>query len=301
MTDDGGLVYIRGNAKHRLVWVDRSGRQSAALDTAREYAHVRLAPNGRQAAVTIVTGARRDIWTLDLIAGTLTPLTTTGTSRNPIWSADGQRILYASTHGGRAAFWWQPADGSGAAQLAVTPRHNPWFADLSPDGRHVVFNAIASVNFDLESVSLDSTHEARELSASRTAIEAQGRFSPDGRWVAYNSDESGALEVYVRPFSQGGGRTLVSVGGGSRPIWGHDGKKLYYWQGTRLIEATLSFDPVPAVVSRTPLFSGRYENDFDVSRDGTRFLMIALETSGLGLVVIPNFRTELKRLTTGRQ
>jgi len=300
MTSDGGLVYLRGNENRRLVWVDRSGRSSAAMDSTREFAHVRLAPNGRQAALTIATGTKRDIWTLDLAGGTLTPLTTTGTSRNPMWSADGQRILYASTHSGRAGLWWQPADGSGPAQLAVVPRLNPWFADLSPDGRNVVYNAIASVNFDLESVSLDSTHQARELSASPTAIESHGRFSPDGRWVAYASDESGRVEVYVRAFSQTGGRVQISVAGGRRPIWGHDGKQLYYWEGNRLISAALSFGSAPAVVSRTSLFAGRYEDDYDVSKDG-RFLMIESKTSGLSLVVVPNWRTDLERLTASRK
>ena len=180
-------------------------------------------------------------------------------------------------------------------ELAVVPRRNPWFADLSPDGRDVVFNGIATVNFDLESVSLDSTHEARVLSASPTAIEAQGRFSPDGRWVAYQSDESGRSEVYIRRFREAGGRVQISVAGGRRAIWGN-GTLLYYWEGNRLIAASLSFAPSPAVVSRTPLFAGRYEDDYDVSKDGTRFLMIESDVSGLGLVVIPNWRTELRRL-----
>jgi serine/threonine-protein kinase len=214
-----------------------------------------------------------------------------------MWSADGRRILYASTHSGRAGFWWQPADGSGVPELAVIPRRNPWFADLSPDGRNVMFNGIATLNFDLESVSLDSTHQARVLSGSPTAIEGQGRFSPDGRWVAYNSDESGRVEVYVRPFGEGGGRVQISVAGGRRAIWGRDGKQLYYREGNRLISATLRFTPGPSVVSRTPLFSGRYDDDYDVSRDGSRFLMIESQTSGLSLVVVPNWRTDLRRLT----
>jgi Tol biopolymer transport system component len=213
------------------VWVERNGKSTPVVETAREFSNVRLSPNGRQAAVTIATGAKRDIWTLDLAAGTLTPLTTTGTSRNAMRSADGRRILYASTQSGRAGFWWQPADGSGPAQLAVVPRRNPWNADLSPDGRSVVFNGIAAANFDLKSVSLDSTHQARALSASPTAIETFGRFSPDGRWVAYNSDESGRMEVYVRPFAEGGGRVQISVNGGRRAIWAHNGKQLYYWEG----------------------------------------------------------------------
>jgi len=299
MTDDGGLVYLRGNENRRLLWVDRNGKSTPVVEMAREYTHIRLSPNGRRAAVTIATGAKRDIWTIDLAAGTLTPFTTTGTARNPMWSSDGQRILYASTQSGRAGFWWQPADGSGPPQLAVVPRRNPWFADLSPDGRNVVFNGISDVNFDLESVSLDSTHRARALSASPTAIEVYGRFSPDGRWVAYTSDESGRAEVYVRPFAEGDGRVQISVNGGRRPIWDHDGKQLYYWEGSRLVSASLTFGPMPVVVSRTSLFAGRFEDDFDVAKDG-RFIMIQSETSGTGLVVIPNWRTELRRLTAGR-
>jgi serine/threonine-protein kinase len=302
MNNDGGLVYHRGNENRRLVWVDRNGKVTPAVDGAREFVHVRLAPNGKQAALTIATGTKRDIWTLDLTAGTLTPLTTTGTSRNPMWSSDGRRILFGSTHSGRASLWWQAADGSGSAQLAVVPPLNPWIADLSPDGKHVVYNAIATVNFDLESVSLDSAHQGRTLSGSTTATEASGRFSPDGRWVAYVSDESGRSEVYVRPFGEsgGGGRVLISVAGGRRPIWASSGKELFYWEGNRLVSATLSFAPQPSVVARTPLFAGRYDDDFDVAKDG-RFLMIESVTSGLELVVVPNWRTELRQLASAKK
>ncbi len=299
LTHAGGLVYLRGNENRRLVWVDRRGVASPVLDAAREFVHVRLAPNGRQVAVNIVTGAKRDVWILDLMAGTLTPLTTAGTTRNPIWSADGRRILFASTHGGRAAFWWQPADGSGPAALAAVPRHNPWNADLSPNGESVIFNAISNGTFNLETVGLDSTHAARELSASATATEANGRFSPDGRWVAYQSDESGRHEIYLRPSLGTGGRVQISVYGGRRPVWARDVKQIFYWEENRLVAATLSLDPEPRVVSRTALFEGRYEDDYDVSLDGTRFLMIESDTSGLSLVVVPNWRTELRRLTGG--
>lgn len=108
------------------------------------------------------------------------------------------------------------------------------------------------------------------------------------------------MEVYVRPFAEAGGRVQISVAGGPRPVWAHDGKQLYYWEGSRLISAALRFDPAPAIVSRTPLFSGRYEDDYDVSKDG-RFLMIEPETSGLSVVVVPNWRTELTRLTAARK
>jgi eukaryotic-like serine/threonine-protein kinase len=293
----GGLVYLRGNDNRRLVWVDRRGAPTPVPAAAREFVHVRLSPSGRQVAVVIVTGAKRDLWTLDLEAGTLTPLTTTGATRNATWSADGRRILYASTHSGRAALWWHPIDGSGPAELAAVPRHNPWMVDLSPDGRIVVFNAIYDGTFNLETLSLDSTHQATDLSSSPTATEANGRFSPDGRWVAYHSDESGRNEVYLRASTATGGRVQVSANGGRRPVWGRDGRRIFYWEGSRMVAAALALDPAPRVVSREPLFEGRFDDDFDVSPDGSRFLMIESETSGLSLVVVPQWRSELRRLT----
>jgi Tol biopolymer transport system component len=297
MTHDGGLVYMRGNENRRLVWLDRMGVATPVLEVAREFVHLRLSPNGRQVAATIATGAKRDIWTIDLTAGTLSPLSTTGASRNPVWSADSRRILYGSTHGGRAAFWWQSADGSGPAELALVPPHNPWFVDLSPDDRSVVYNAIYNGTFNLEIVPLDSSNKARDLIASATAIERNGRFSPNGRWVAYVSNESGRDEVYLRPFAGGVGRLQVSVAGGGPPVWSRDGREIFFREGNRLIAATMAFDPEPRVITRVALFTGQFEADFDVSADGKRFLMIEPQISGLSLVVIPNWRTDLRRLT----
>jgi Tol biopolymer transport system component len=160
-----------------------------------------------------------------------------------------------------------------------------------------VFNAISSGTFNLEAVSLDSSHTARMLAASPSAHEAFGRVSPDGRWVAYTSDESGRIEVYVRPFAGSGGRVQVSTAGGRRPIWSHDGKQLYYWDGDRLIAVMMTFNPAPAVASRTALFAGRYQEDFDVVADGSRFLMIQTQPTGVELIAVPNWRTELRRVT----
>ncbi len=296
LSHEGGLVFLRGNENRRLVWVDRSGATRPAMDAQHEFVHVRLSPDGKQLATVIVTGVRRDLWTLDLEAGTLTPQTSNGTTRNPSWSPDGRRILYASTQSGRAALWWHPADGSGPSVMAAVPRHNPWYVDLSPDGRTFVFNALYNGSFNLERATLDSASQGQDLSASPTASEAEGRFSPDGRWIAYRSDESGRNEIYLRPSAGVGGRVQVSVGGGTYPVWGREGRSVFYWEESRLVSAILTRDPTPRVLSRTALFEGRYEKDFDVSPNGTRFLMIESERSGLSLVVIPHWRTELRRL-----
>jgi Tol biopolymer transport system component/tRNA A-37 threonylcarbamoyl transferase component Bud32 len=297
LTHEGGLVFARGTLNRRLVWVDHNGKAQPALPELREYRNMRLSPDGRRVALTIAGAARSDVWILDLASGTVTPLTTAGTVRNPTWSPDGRRILYVSTQGGRSGFWWQPADGSGPPVRAAVARNNPWNIDISPDGRTAVFNALYDGTFNLRSIALDSTHEERELAASPTAIETYGRFSPDGRHVAYQSDESGQFEVYVRSYPESGSRVQISNGGGRRPVWSPDGKTIYYGQGSRLASATLGFDPAPRVAARNILFEGRYEVDFDISRDGSRFLMIESESSGLGLVAVPNWLTELKRAT----
>lgn len=198
-----------------------------------------------------------------------------------------------------AAFWWQPADGSGSAVAAGDAHRNPLNIDLSPDGRTIAFNSLYDGSFNLESFALDSTHEQREVSASAT--ETYGRFAPDGKVIAYQSDESGRFEVYLRSFPASGGRIQVSVDGGRRPIWSPDGTKIYFWEGSRLMSATVTRDPNLRVVSRQALFDGHYEVDFDISKDGTRFLMIESETSGLGLVVVPDWLTELEQLTSARK
>ena len=297
LTHAGGLLLSHGNPEKHVVWVDRAGTVTPAINEARDFEFTRLSPNGRQLAVVISSGAKSDLWLFDLATSTLTRLTTTGRTRNPAWSPDGRRILYTSTHGGRAALWWQPADGSGSSTLAAEPRYNQWNLDISPDGHTAIFNSLYNGTFNLRSFSLDAAHEERELAASPTATENWGRFSADGRSIAYSSDETGRYEVYVRPFPEEGGKVQISAGGGRRPIWAPDGKRIYYRDGTKVMAATLARDPSLRVVLREALFDGRYEVDYDVSKDGTRFLMIQSASTGANLVAIPNWLTELRRLT----
>jgi serine/threonine-protein kinase len=297
LNNAGGLVFARGALNRRLVWVDRSGAARPALSTEREFAFVKISPDGKQVAVNAGTGVKSDLWLFDIATSTLSPLTASGTARNPVWSADGKRILFVSTQGGRSAFWWQPVDGGGPAVKVAEAPHNAWNIDLAPDGRTTVLNSIYDGTFNLESFVLDSTRERHDISASPNAVEALGRFSPDGRSVAYMSDESGQPEIYVRSFPEGGSRIQISAGGGTRPVWSRDGKTLYYREGSRMAAATVVRDPALRVVSRQMLFDGAYDREFDVSPDGSRFLMIETKSSGMSLIVIPNWLTELRRLT----
>ena len=299
VTRAGGLVLARGAENRRLVWVDRSGAARPAVDEPREFGYLRLSPDGRRAAVAVSSGPKRDIWILDVAARTVTPLTASGSVRAPNWSADGRRVGFISREDGRSALWWQPADASGAAVKANVPPHNPWWLDVAHDGRTATYNSLYSGTWNVVTLALDSTNAEHEFAASPTAREVTPRFAPDGRSIAYTSDESGRSEIYVRPFPEPGSRVQISVGGGRRAIWSADGKQIFFWEGTRLLAATIVRDPGLRVVSRDPLLEGRYELDYDVSRDGTRFLMVESASSGLRLVVVPHWATELKQRTSG--
>jgi serine/threonine-protein kinase len=300
LTHAGGLAFAHGTFQRRLVWVDRAKNVRSVVDDRREYRNVRISPDGKRAALTIGSSAQSDLWLLDFAAETITRLTTQGSVRNPAWSSDGRRIFFVSTQSGRAAFWSLAADGSEPPARVSESRYNPWNIDVSLDGRTAVYNALYNGTFNLRAIALDSTHDDRELSASPIATETFGRFSPDSRWIAYQSDESGRFEIYVRP-SSSGTRVQISANGGRRAIWAPDGNRIYYWEGSRLVSATLARDPAPRVVSRETLIDTRAELDFDVSPDGARLLLIETEGTGLGLVAIPNWLTELRQLTAVRK
>ena len=304
MNLSGGLVYAQGGESGaRLHWADRSGSIRPAVTERRGFRSVRISPDGRRAAVTMeggVLGGSGNIWIHDIQNGTLTPLTTSGGARNAAWSADSRRVLYVSTDGGRAAMWWQSADGSGAPVEASVPPHNAWNMDLAPDGVTTIYNAIYDGTFNLESFSLAEPHATHQLAASPRAAEAFARFSPDGRLVAYMSNESGRYEIYVRSFPGGGNRTQISLDGGQRPVWDRDGQRLYYSQGGSIVQATLAREATLRVLSREVIVKGPFANEFDVSPDGSRFLVIEPDETGSTLVVVPNWSSELRRVTTSR-
>ena len=294
LTRNGALVYARGAPSRRLVWIDQKGESVPALSGLRDYRFVRLSPDGKRAAVGIDAGVKVDLWILDFSSGTLTPLTDDGSARNPVWSSDGKRILYVSTKDGRSAFWWTNADGSTRPVKVGSAMNNAWNIDLSPDQNSVVFNAIYDGTFNIRTYSLDPSHTERELVASPRASETNGKFSRDGKWIAYQSDESGRTEAYVRSYPANSDLVQISVDGGAKPVWSPDGNRIFYWEQKKMIVATLARDPALRVVSRQPLFEGTYLQEFDVSTDGTRLLTIQTNPSAIELVVVPNWISELR-------
>ncbi len=313
---DGSLVYLAGDLQspaRTLVWVDRQGREDPIPAPPRGYAIPRLSPDGRRVALE-VRDQENDIWIWAFAGQTLTRLTFDPIlDQFPVWTPDGARVVYTS--GNLANLFWRAADGTGAAEpLADAPSAMVGNA-FSPDGTRLVFRQThPKTGFDLSLLlSLPSgaggrgpTRDVRPLVAT-PFNELNAEVSPDGAWLAYQSNESGTDEIYVRPFPDvEQGRWQVSTGGGTRPLWARSGRELFYLAPDGKLMA-VPIRPGPgftrgnaAVVVDRAYFAGvGLGRSYDVSPDGTRFLMIkdaAAATAATQLVVVLNFFEELKRL-----
>ena len=282
----GVLVYTPGSGETltwSLVWVDRAGEVNPINDLPRGYEDLHLSPDGRRVALTIEEagpGSEAHVWLADTSRGTLTRFTFEGFSRDPVWAPDGESIVFGSKRGeGTFGLYRQRLDGQGAAELLwaspvpIWPDPQSW----SPDGRTVVFDTKGeTTGDDLWVLSLDADRAGRPW-LETPASEYGGRLSPDGRWLAYNSDESGRVEVYVQPFPGPGGKWLVSEGGGVNAIWSRDGQELFYRHRDQIVRVDVETDPTFAIGKPVVLFAGRYRRtgrDYDVTPDGTRFIMM---------------------------
>ena len=283
----GTLAYAPGSGAatdYSLVWVDRAGAVQPINDLRRGYEDLHLSPDGRRVALTIEEAgpySPANVWLADTGRGTLTRITFEGYSRDPVWTPDGSAVAFGSKRGASEfGIYRQRVDGQAQAELLwasptpIWPDPQSW----SPDGRTLVFSTKAKDTAeDIWTLSLEGDRAAKPW-LQTAGNEWAGRLSPDGRWMAYNSDESGQPEVYVQPFPGRGGKWLVSQGGGGfNAIWSRDGRRLYFRRGDQVLEADV--DTASGFTLGTPrvLFSGRYlatGRDFDVSPDGTRFVMM---------------------------
>jgi eukaryotic-like serine/threonine-protein kinase len=321
---DGTLVYVDApgttssavaGADRTLVWVDRAAREEPLAAPPRAYVHPRLSPDGTRIAVSI-NDEEQDIWMWDLRrVGPLTRLTfTQGIDWFPLWTPpDGKRIVFSSAgEGGINGLFWMPADSTGKPER-LTSGDLHYTTGLSPDGTRVVFHQnTLTARGDLLTVSLEGDHRVERL-LQTPFDEQEGTISPDGRWIAYESDSSGQNEIYVSPFPAiTSGIRQVSTGGGRRPLWARDGRELFYLTPTRGLTSTLMrvlVDARSTVWSAgTPvvLFQGRYYTanqgrTYDVSPDGRRFLMVKEAGADQGdarphIIVVQHWFEELKRL-----
>jgi serine/threonine-protein kinase len=319
VSSNGVLVYETGDAistERVLVWVDREGREDVVDLPKRPYAYPRISPDGRRVALDI-RDQENDIWMWDVARQTLTRLTfDAGLNRGAAWTPDGRRLAFSSERNGAEGLFWQAADGSGAPEMLTktqSPRQQLPLS-FSPDGKSLLYGEPGSPPFDLFLLDLDQERKTTPLLPG-PRNEHNGEISPDGRWLAYQSDESGVSEVYVRPFPNvADGRWQVSTEGGTRPVWARNGTELFYLK----IDGSMIAVPIESGTGRTgfapgsprALFKGQYVmvnagRTYDVSADGQRFLMIksaapSSPSSTPQLVVVLNWQNELERVVPTR-
>jgi serine/threonine-protein kinase len=286
VSESGVLVYAPGAhaaPDYSLVWVDRAGQERRINDLARGYEDLHLSPDGRRVALTIEeTGedTAAHTWLADTERGTLTRFTFEGQSRDPVWAPDGRSIVFGSKRGEKTfGLYRQPLDGSAPAELVWASPTGIWPdpQSFTPDGRVLVFTAKGkATGDDIWTVTLDAARTARPW-LETPANEWAGRLSPDGRFMAYNCDESGRTEVYVQAFPGPGGKRLVSESGGNNAIWSRDGRELFYRRDDRIVAVDVETASGFSTGQPASLFAGRYRltgRDFDVSPDGKRFVMM---------------------------
>jgi Tol biopolymer transport system component len=293
VSDSGTLVYIPGTAgavtlnRYTLVWVDRNGKEEPLSAVPNDYRTPRISPDGTKLALTVYAGDKPDVWVWDMVRETMTRLTFDGNSLYPLWTHDGRRIAFAraSVQSALSAdIYWKSADGTGEEEkLRSVPGRAllPW--SWSNDGNTLALFEldIAGGTYDIGTLSMKGSHEWKPL-LNQKYIEFQPKVSPDGKWMAYASSESGRLEIYVRPFPEiDKGRWQVSTGGGSTPLWSPDGRELFYLNNDAAMGVQVETEPTFKAGRPETLFRGAYVRlsasdgqPWDIRPDGKRFLMI---------------------------
>lgn len=314
ISDNGALLYGQGSAalvpEVELLSVDRQGTARRLTEKPGPYVEPRLSPDGRRLAVTVAGDSGIDIWVLELAREALTRLTfEQGNDSLPIWTPDGNHITFSSDREGGWHVFSVPADGSGQPTQLSKSEYPTTGASWTPDGQILaVQQGRPNTGLDIGLLRVDGDSPAEpEVLLGTPFNEAQPIFSPDGRWLAYTSDESGRAEVYVRPFPGPGGKIQVSTDGGSHPLWSRNGRELVYRSGDRMMAAALTTDPELTPSRPVQLFEGRYGEAplfivqellyYDVARDGQSFVMIKpveSESEPTQLEVVLNWFEELR-------
>ncbi len=271
----GLLVYqLLEQTSRQLVRVDRAGRDVESIGESMAYDSPRLSPSGRLLVSSIgkPQTSETDLWMHDLARKSMIRLTSeAGQALWPVWSPDGASIVFAADWDGIPHLFLQGLDGAKAIPLLPSGPRVQFPMDWSPDGRFILYAMRDPMNdWDLWALPLQGDKTPIPV-ADTKFYESQGTFSPDGRWIAYVSDESGAREVYIAPFQHAGERKRVSSEGGAEPRWRHDGRELFYLSGSRMMSVAVRLSDSIELAPPTQLFSPA-EPGYDVSTDGKTFI-----------------------------
>ena len=324
----GDLVFVAGGAgvvaplTRTLVSVDRQGRETPIAAPARSYAVARISPDGTRVALD-VRDAGNDIWIWDLNRRTLSVLSRhTAVDLSPIWTPDGKRVIWTSTRGGgNPNLFWQAADNTGSPERLTVNALNQFPTSIAPDGSSIVLfgsSGNTTTAMDIFTLNLRDKSGQAEPLVSAPGFDFGAEISPDGKWLAYHSTESGEAQVYVRPYPNvNDGRWQVSNAGGTRASWSRSGRELFYLDrdgmlSSVVITAGTSFiASTPTKILSTAYYRGSSAlgldlRAYDVFPDGQRFLMIKEpQTSPSGppvvdMIVVRDWAEELKQRLPSR-
>jgi serine/threonine-protein kinase len=308
ISSTGSLAYVPGRAEFiqsRLVWVSRNGAETILPGPARYYRAPRLSPDGRRVAVAI-NDQETQVWLYDLSRETLSRLTFEGnTNVHQIWTPDGRWIVFQSNKEGPQNVFRQLADGSGAVERLTTGDAVHLPGSWSADGEVLAIHESSStVSGDIRMLRLADPARGPQPFLRTPFNEESPMFSPDGRWLAYSSDEAGRKEVYVQPYPGPGGKVQISTDGGIEPLWNPNGRELFYRSGDRMMAVEIATEPAFSAGRPRVLFEGQYlispagTPNYDISSDGQRFLLVKpleQQVQPTQINVVLNWGEELKR------
>jgi Tol biopolymer transport system component len=286
--------------------VDREGRVTPVDSTwTGAFKDPALSPDGSRLVIAVSTTQGQHIWVKQLPRGPLTAITRgSGSAERPAWSPDGRRVAFIRRPGqSRSSIWVQRSDGSAAAELLVAESRSIDEVAWAPDGRSVLYRVggAGTGSRDLYATPIPTTGASRPI-LTESFDELGADVSPDGRWFAYVSNESGRNEVYVRRYDDpGAGRTQVSVIGGAEPRWAHNGRELFF-RGPRAemmvadvtLGAAFQARPPRVLFPATGMASDYFHRSYDVGPDDRRFLMIRASEGETELVLVVNWFEELR-------
>jgi dipeptidyl aminopeptidase/acylaminoacyl peptidase len=298
---NGMVAWVVGGAPRRtIVTVDRSGRAEVLVAKQGAYDDAKFSPDGLRVVVDEGIGSRRDLWLYDIARETMTRLTFESDNFFPVWSPDGRAIAFTSRRAGPAGIFIMSVDGTSPPRPLVTTNILSFSGSFSADGRTLYYRRTdPKSGFDIFSIGVDDTTSTEHPVVQTSFNESAPAVSPDGRLLAYVSDESGRNEIYVRRLDADARRWLVTTDGGTEPLWSRDGKELYFRRGPDLLAVPVAAGATPEFGTATKLFTGSYVGrarwtKYDISPDGKRFLMIRSERLGERIEVTTDWTALLK-------
>jgi serine/threonine-protein kinase len=316
LSRDGSLAYVPGELQamdRTMLWVERNGESEPLGAPSRPYMDPRISPDGSEVVVTIHDGTKEDVWLYGLTRGTLTRLTFEGfENETPLWTPSGDKVVLSSSRvGPPMSVFWRPKDGSGGEELLFSCDHHLHLNSISPDGKFLAYTDYHPLRGgDIWLVELAGGYSRRPL-LQRPFNEWGAHFSPNGRLLAFVSNESGRDEIYVLSFPSLDRKWQISTDGGTEPLWARNGRELFYRHDEKMMAVEVTTEPTFSAGKPVQLFEASYDRgltlghtNYDVAPDARRFLMLKAgeqESAPTQVNLVINWFEELHRLApTGK-